>query len=62
MPAVASPLPGGLDWDELTGLCDPWLQKDALLGIDLTIYNRAAIRDTVSRRASSSCCGCLKAD
>jgi arginase len=39
MPAVDLPLPGGLDWDELTGLLRPLAQNDALLGIDLTIYN-----------------------
>jgi arginase len=39
MPAVDDPLPGGLDWDELTGLLRPLARNDALLGIDLTIYN-----------------------
>jgi arginase len=39
MPAVDDPLPGGLDWEELTGLLRPLAQNDALLGIDMTIYN-----------------------
>jgi arginase len=39
MPAVDDPLPGGLSWDELTGLLRPLAQSDALLGLDLTIYN-----------------------
>jgi arginase len=39
MPAVDDVVPGGLSWDELTGLLRPLVQSDALLGIDLTIYN-----------------------
>ncbi len=39
MPAVDDPLPGGLSWDELTSLLRPLARSDALLGIDLTIYN-----------------------
>jgi arginase len=39
MPAVDDILPGGLGWDELTSLLRPLVQCDALLGIDVTIYN-----------------------
>ena len=39
MPAVDDLIPGGLDWDELTGLLRPLAQSDALLGIDVAIYN-----------------------
>ena len=39
MPAVDDPLPGGLSWDELTSLLRPLARSDALLGMDLTIYN-----------------------
>ncbi len=41
MPAVDDLLPGGLDWDELTGLLRPLVQHPALLGMDVTIYNPA---------------------
>ena len=39
MPAVDDLLPGGLSWEELTALLRPLVHCDALLGIDLTIYN-----------------------
>lgn len=39
MPAVDDIVPGGLDWDELTGLLRPLVQSDALLGMDVAIYN-----------------------
>ena len=39
MPAVDDLVPGGLDWDELTDLLRPLVQNDALLGLDVTIYN-----------------------
>jgi arginase len=39
MPAVDDLIPGGLDWDELTDLLRPLVQSDALLGIDVAIYN-----------------------
>ncbi len=39
MPAVDDLVPGGLDWDELTDLLRPLVKSDALLGIDVTIYN-----------------------
>jgi len=39
MPAVDDLLPGGLAWDELTGLLRPLVQSDALVGMDVTIYN-----------------------
>jgi arginase len=39
MPAVDDLIPGGLDWDELTRLLRPLVRSDALLGLDVTIYN-----------------------
>ena len=39
MPAVDDLVPGGLGWDELTRLLRPLAHCDALLGIDVTIYN-----------------------
>jgi arginase len=39
MPAVDDLIPGGLGWDELTALLRPLVQSDALLGVDITIYN-----------------------
>jgi arginase len=39
MPAVDDLIPGGLGWVELTGLLRPIVRSDALLGLDVTIYN-----------------------
>lgn len=39
MPAVDDLIPGGLSWDELTQLLRPLVQSDALLGMDVAIYN-----------------------
>jgi arginase len=39
MPAVDDLIPGGLDWDELTDLLRPLVQSEALIGLDVTIYN-----------------------
>ncbi len=39
MPAVDDIVPGGLSWDELKDLLQPLVQNDALLGLDVTIYN-----------------------
>ena len=39
MPAVDDLVPGGLDWDELTQLLRPMAQSEALLGLDVTIYD-----------------------
>jgi arginase len=39
MPAVDDLVPGGLGWDELTDLLRPLVRSDALLGIDVAIYN-----------------------
>lgn len=50
MPAVDDIVPGGLGWDELTGLLRPLGQSDALLGMDVAIYNPS--RDPERRLAS----------
>jgi len=39
MPAVDDLIPGGLGWGELTALLRPLAQSDALLGLDVAIYN-----------------------
>ncbi len=39
MPAVDDLIPGGLSWDELTQLLRPLVQSNALLGVDVAIYN-----------------------
>jgi arginase len=48
LPAVDSPLPGGLGFDELSDLLTPLVLHPAALGLELTIYDPALDPDRTS--------------
>ncbi len=59
MPAVDSPLAGGLDIEELQALVGPIVHHPAAAGLQLTIYDPTADPDRSGARLSSPCCtGC----
>ena len=41
LPAVDYLMPGGLNWEELAELARPLAHSPGLIGVDVTIYNRA---------------------
>lgn len=47
LPAVDYPMPGGLQWHELTMLLTPLARSPHLIGVDVTIYNPALDPDNL---------------